>query len=127
MTRRLTVGLAQIAPVLLDRAATLDKVVARIREASRASDIPPGVPHRDAMRLAPDEVLYDGGSAIAGPDGSWVVPPVVGVERLIVAELDHDRVLEERQNFDPVGHYARPDVLRLHVDRRRQSTIADTM
>jgi nitrilase len=67
------------------------------------------------------EVLYDGGSCVAGPDGQWLVEPVVGREELIVAELDPARVREERQNFDPVGHYARPDVLRLIVDRRRQT------
>jgi nitrilase len=49
-----------------------------------------------------------------------VIEPVVGEEGLFVAELDHARVREERHNFDPVGHYARPDVTRLTVDRRRQ-------
>ena len=57
---------------------------------------------------------------MAGPDGRWVVEPVVDEERLIVVELDHARVREERQNFDASGHYARPDVIRLIVDRRRQ-------
>ena len=65
----------------------------------------------------------NGGSCIAGPDGEWIVPPLVGEEQLIVATLDHRRVLEERQNFDPAGHYARPDVTRLAINRQRQSTI----
>jgi nitrilase len=51
------------------------------------------------------------------------VAPVTNDERLIVATLDHRRVREERQNFDPAGHYSRPDVLRLEVNRQRQSTI----
>jgi predicted amidohydrolase len=61
------------------------------------------------------------GSAIAVPDGSWLVEPVAGEERLVIADIDPARVREERQNFDPVGHYSRPDIFQLQVDRRRLS------
>jgi nitrilase len=62
---------------------------------------------------------FNGGSALAAPDGSWVVEPVVGEERLIVADLDLERVRRERHNFDPAGHYNRSDVFDVTVDRRR--------
>ena len=67
------------------------------------------------------DLLANGGSCVAGPDGEWAVEPVVGEERLIIANIDHSRVRAERQNFDPAGHYARPDVTRLTVNRKRQS------
>jgi nitrilase len=35
--------------------------------------------------------------------------------------------LEERQNFDPVGHYSRPDVTRLIVNRDRQTVVKYTV
>ena len=44
-------------------------------------------------------------------------------EELIVAMLDYVSILKERQNFDPAGHYSRPDVTQLTVNRKRQSTI----
>ncbi len=90
--------------------------------------VPANIPHRGLMTAdgdaAGDTIWADGGSCIAGPDGEWVVAPVVDTETLIVAELDHAKVCEQRHNFDPAGHYSRPDVLSLILDQRRQHAIA---
>jgi nitrilase len=47
----------------------------------------------------------------------------VGEEAVYCATLDHNVVYEERHNFDPVGHYSRPDVTQLIVNRERQTTV----
>lgn len=89
----------------------------------RKSDIDSDLPHSDAIRQASSDMIADGGSCIAGPDGQWVVEPVANEEKLIVATLDHEIVRQERQNFDPAGHYSRPDVTQLLVNRERQSGV----
>ena len=61
------------------------------------------------------DLLGRGGSAILGPDGSYLAGPLYDEEGILYAELDPARLLEERQRFDPAGHYHRPDVLRLEV------------
>lgn len=90
----------------------------------RRQDIGAGAAWRDAMRVAAPEMLADGGSCIAAPNGEWVLAPAPAEERLYVAVLDHTRVMEERHNFDVAGHYARPDVTRLEVNRKRQALAA---
>ncbi|MFQ5948418.1 MAG: carbon-nitrogen hydrolase family protein [Acidimicrobiia bacterium] len=85
-----------------------------------AEDVPKDFPFYDELH---DSSLdsYDGGSAIADPAGRWVVEPVSGKEDLVVADIDPTLVRGERQNFDPAGHYSRPDVFNVVVDRRRLS------
>ena len=88
----------------------------------RKSDIDSSLPHADLLAAAADDVMANGGSCVAGPDGEWILEPVTDSESLSVVEIDHERVLEERHSLDVVGHYSRPDVTRLIVNRKRQST-----
>ncbi len=74
------------------------------------------------LKNAPD-TMADGGSCIAGPDGSWIIEPIVGKESFASATIDLKEVRKERQNFDPSGHYSRPDVMQLQVNRARQKIV----
>ena len=80
---------------------------------------------RPSTARSPDcpEIMANGGSCAAGPDGEWLLEPVVDKEGVFTVIIDHGRVREERQNFDPSGHYARPDVTKLVVNRERQSIL----
>lgn len=89
----------------------------------KIKDFPEDTPHLEKIIENAPEILANGGSCIAGPDGEWIVEPVVDKEGLFVHELDINRVLEERHNFDGAGHYSRPDVTQLTVNRERQSII----
>jgi len=88
----------------------------------RKNDIDAALPHADVLSATADGTMADGGSCVATPAGEWLLEPVVGEEALRIVELDHRIVLEERHSLDPVGHYSRPDVTRLVVNRKRQTT-----
>ena len=87
------------------------------------SDFPDDTPHLDLILENAPKVLANGGSCIAGPDGEWIIEPILNEEGNSYHTLDFNRVYEERQNFDPVGHYSRPDVTKLTVNTERQSTV----
>ncbi|AZO75625.1 carbon-nitrogen hydrolase family protein [Mesorhizobium sp. M1D.F.Ca.ET.043.01.1.1] len=56
-----------------------------------------------------------GGSAIVAPGGGYIIPPVINEERLLVAELDFAVRRLAKAQFDPLGHYSRPDVFSLQL------------
>ncbi|WP_421764486.1 carbon-nitrogen hydrolase family protein [Ekhidna sp.] len=89
----------------------------------RSTDIPDDFPYAEEMRKETNNSLANGGSCVAAPDGTWLIEPIVDREELIITEIDHQKVREERQNFDPSGHYSRPDVLSLNVNKERQSVL----
>jgi nitrilase len=80
----------------------------------RASSYPDDFPLREL--LAEHDLIGRGGSAILGPDGSYLAGPLYDEEVVLYAELEPGRLFEERQRFDPSGHYHRPDVLALTLN-----------
>jgi len=83
----------------------------------RAGSYPDDFPLKD--ELAGLDVIGRGGSAILDPDGSYLAGPLYDEEGILYADLEPQRLDEERQRFDPAGHYHRPDVLELKVTPRK--------
>jgi nitrilase len=79
----------------------------------RAGSYPDDFPLREL--LGGDDLLGRGGSAILGPDGGYLAGPLYGEEGVLYAYLEADRLYEERQRFDPVGHYNRPELLHFEL------------
>ena len=97
--------------------------VVSVSSLMQKGDFPQDTPHLAKILEKSPEILANGGSCIAAPNGEWIIPPVIEQEKLIIGDIDFNRVLEERQNFDSVGHYSRPDVTKLSVNRERQAIV----
>jgi nitrilase len=74
--------------------------------------------YRTAFGEAPDTVISRGGSCIVDPFGKFLAGPDFEDETILVAELDRGLIPKARFDFDPVGHYSRPDIFRMIVDDR---------
>ena len=83
-----------------------------------AEQIPDSFPLKGELLEVRDRYL-SGGTMIVAPNGETIEGPAKDEETILYAEIDVAKVLEERQNFDPAGHYARKDVFDFRVDRRR--------
>jgi nitrilase len=80
-----------------------------------AGDLPPELQRPEG--LADDALLLHGGSAIIGPDGSYLAGPVFDEETIVMADLDPSAIDREVMTLDVTGHYSRPDVFRFEVRR----------
>lgn len=71
----------------------------------------------------PDAIVSRGGSCIVDPLGNVLAGPLWDQEGIITAEIDLSAVTQALYDFDPVGHYSRPDVFSLHVDKQAKRPV----
>lgn len=68
-------------------------------------------------------------TCIITPEGRHVVPPLTAGEGILIGDLDMRLITKRKRMMDSVGHYARPELLRLiHDDRpsaARETIAAD--
>jgi len=88
------------------------------------NDIPKDFPDREILYPDNEEWINPGGSAVISPRGEIIAGPVNNAQENIYAEIDLNEVAISRRGFDVAGHYSRPDIFTLHVDKKSQTTVS---
>ena len=90
----------------------------------RKEDIPDSFPHPDAFGASESDFLWSGGVNISEPGGWGKLVHTKEQVGLVTEEVDLDLIKTAKRVFDCAGHYARPDVLQLHVNTARQAPVS---
>lgn len=88
--------------------------------ALEAKDIPDDVPYQDELFPNKDEWVNQGDAVVYAPFGGVVAGPMRKEKGFLFAEIDVAAAKASRRKFDATGHYARPDIFSLHVNREVQ-------
>lgn len=84
--------------------------------AMQTGDIPDSFPDRDLLYSA-DEWINPGDAVVIKPFGGLVAGPLHREKGILYAQIDPDAAREARKSLDVAGHYGRPDIFSLEVDR----------
>src|SRR5688572_18731428 len=93
----------------------------------RTTSLPPELDLDPSRVTDSSPFVLRGGSAIIGPDGEYVVPPLWDRPGILVADLDLERVRRESMTLDVSGHYSRPDLLSMTVHRSSRRRGSDAL
>jgi nitrilase len=87
-------------------------------QALRKDQIPDSLEFKAKYLDSIGEWINPGDSLIVDPDGKVIAGPAHQEETILYAEIEADQLTGPKWQLDTAGHYARPDVFHLTVDRR---------
>ncbi|QOR38027.1 carbon-nitrogen hydrolase family protein [Billgrantia diversa] len=87
--------------------------------ALQGSDIPDTFPERDRL-YTPDEWINEGNAVVVAPSGSVSAGPLNREKGILYARIEIESALRARRSLDVAGHYGRPDIFSLTVNRAPQ-------
>jgi nitrilase len=90
----------------------------------QARDIPAWFPDRDRLYPDPDEWLNSGDSVIVAPRGAVVAGPLHAEHGILYADCDPAVADASHYTLDAAGHYNRPDIFSLTVQRAGATHVA---
>lgn len=85
--------------------------------ALQGMDIPEAFPGRDSLFMA-DEWVNAGDAIVVKPFGGIIAGPLHEKKEILYATIDPEAARNSRKALDVAGHYGRPDIFHLDVDRR---------
>lgn len=91
--------------------------------AMRRDDIPDQFEFKQKFYSPEREWINVGDSAIVSPEGDFIAGPVRMKEEILIAEVDPQQMRGPKWILDVAGHYARPDVFELTVNREARPMI----
>jgi len=89
-------------------------------------DLPRDFPNLDELYPDDEQWINPGGSVIISPKGEILSGPLCKEKGNIIVDIDIELAIHARRALDVAGHYSRPDVFNLQVDKTRQSTVSFT-
>ena len=94
--------------------------------AIKASDIPVSFPGRKTLYPDPNEWVNTGDSVVIAPGGELVAGPMNKKQGILYADIDVSKASKAHRKLDVAGHYSRPDIFKLIVNKENQSPIQFT-
>lgn len=90
--------------------------------ALETKDMPDDFPERDTV-FPKEEWINSGGAMVVAPSGTIIEGPLMERKGILYAEIDTEASQKARRSLDVAGHYSRPDIFSLEVNRDQSKPV----